>query len=117
MPTNTRQLFASNVRRHRDGAARQVARARAALPKLSAAPADTYRWRTPPVLDRYVHAVRLRIKYPYATVDRVGAAGGDAAWPVWSILRRALLMAETMPDDEAMGDLQMRHVRVPASRY
>lgn len=100
MARHTTSLMESNALRHRDGAARQVERARAALPKLSAAPADTDRWRPHHVLDRYVAAVQLRIDYPGETVAELARRWGLSKGQYWSILRRALLMAETLPDDE-----------------
>lgn len=99
-PTNTQDLIDFNVQRHRDGAARQVARARKALPKLSTATADAQRWRTPAVLDRYIMAVKLRIKYPKATVTELAEKSGMPRGEFWSVLRRALRMADRMPDND-----------------
>jgi len=97
MPTNMKQLADCNAQRHRAGAARQVARAKDALPKLLAAPADVARWRTPAVLARYVEVVQLRVKYPRATVDELAGKAGMSKGQYWSHLRRALLMADGLP--------------------
>jgi DNA-binding transcriptional regulator WhiA len=110
MPTNTRasspanlaealaNFAAANEVRNRDGAAHQVARAEAALPKLLKAPCDLDRMRSQVVLWRYQQAVRLRIQYPEATVAELAAKNEMSKGRYWSILRRALRFAETIPD-------------------
>lgn len=100
MPTNMPQLRDANASRHRDGAARQVAAARAALPKLSAAPTDDRQGRTLSTLELYVAAVQLRIRYPRATVGQLAAKVGMSKGRYWSTLRRALRMAEGLPDPD-----------------
>jgi hypothetical protein len=101
------QFVTFNAQRHRGGAARQVEQAREALPKLAAAPVDENNWRTADVLNRYCYAVNLRVKYPNATVDQLGAMAGWSKGRYWSILRRALLFADTLPDVAADSELAL----------
>jgi hypothetical protein len=89
-----------NHDRHCRGAARQVDQARAALLKLLEAPVDLGWWRTQPVLWRYQEAVRLRVEFPNATVSELAAKMCMSKDRYWSILRRALKLADTLPDNQ-----------------
>jgi hypothetical protein len=97
MPRNITYLVDANKQRHSGGAARQVERARAALPKLEAALPGPHRLRTEPVMARYRGVVSLRIRYPKATVAELAELAGMSKGRFWSILRRALITAEKLP--------------------
>lgn len=97
-PVNLQDLVDFNRRRHQDGVKRQVESARAALPKLQEAPAELDWWRTEPVMARYRQAVKLRIDHPELTITELAVLAGMPRGRFWSILRRALKLADTLPE-------------------